>query len=142
MRFLIGLLLLVNWSAPVFGKTKPFEKIETAKTSRELAEPGRFTIVEFYVDWCETCKAMPDHYKIWRKHKPDTAIKRVPLPRDFDFGSVSKRHGIQMCQVPHFEIFNPDGSLFLKDRCTDGQAFRYIFSTLKQMTASEDQKTQ
>ncbi len=83
-------LLLIHHSA--FAK-KPknfttYESLETQKTSRELAEPGKMTIVEYYVDWCETCKLMPDYYKTWLQHQPDTAIKRVHLPRDFDFASA------------------------------------------------------
>ena len=143
MTFCMSLLLITH---SAFAK-KPkifttYESLETQKTSRELAEPGKMTIVEYYVDWCETCKLMPDYYKIWIQHQPNTAIKRVHLPRDFDFASVSKRHWIQMCGVPHFEIIAADGSEFLKDRCQDNVAFQYIFKFIFAMQAEDQQQSQ
>ncbi len=118
-----------------------YESVDTLKSSRELAEPGKITIVEYYVDWCETCKLMPTYYKTWVQHRPDTAIKRVHMPKDFDFATVSKRHWIQICGVPHFEIIAADGSEFLKDRCQDNVAFQYIFKSLFEMTSEKQQKT-
>lgn len=143
--FFLVILLVVLWlpQLALAKKNKIFttyESSKTPKTSRELAEAGKITIVEYYVDWCETCKLMPSYYKTWAKHLPDTAIKRVHLPKDFDFATVSKRHWIQICGVPHFEIIAADGSEFLKDRCQDNAAFQYIFKSLFEM-AEKDSTT-
>lgn len=143
LRVALCMSLLLMPHIALAKKSKIFttyESAQTLKSSQELAEPGKFTIVEYYVDWCETCKLMPAHYKTWVKHRPDTAIKRVHMPNNFDFTTVSKRHWIQICGVPHFEIIAADGSEFLKDRCQDNVAFQYIFQSLSEMAAKEKQK--
>jgi len=131
-----GILGLLFAATLVYGKSRDFQVYEsqnTPVTAEKLAEPGKFTIIEFYVGWCETCKLMPDYYKTWMKNRPDTAIKRIHMPDDVDFAATSKRHAINICATPHFEIYTPDGKLYLQDQCRNSAAFDYIFRTLAKM---------
>lgn len=127
------LFFLLSFSAHAKKKFETFESKESPYPPQHFIEKGKLTIVEFYVDWCPVCKEMPKYYKTWKKNKPKTAIKRIRLPRDFDFENVNSRHKITLCALPHFFVYDENGMLVSGDQCQNKSAFDYVFSRLRDM---------
>jgi thiol:disulfide interchange protein len=81
-----------------------------ARQSPELSTAltnGRPTLVEFYADWCEACRAMaPAMEAMERRHKGqlDVVLLNVDNPR---WQPQIESYGVN--GIPHLELFDPQG---------------------------------
>ena len=103
-----ALLVAMIWLRGGLHSTAPLEQL--ARQSLELPvalADGRPTIVEFYADWCEACKAMAPamaELEQQQKGRLDVVLLNVDNPRwqpEFDRYDVNG--------IPQLELFNGDG---------------------------------
>jgi len=103
-----ALALLLFW---LRGGTHPEQSLERlARRSPDLAVAlanGRPTLVEFYADWCEACRAMaPVMEAVERQHKEefDVVLLNVDNPR---WQGEIERYGVN--GIPQIELFDAAG---------------------------------
>ncbi len=78
----------------------------TFELKQQLA-PGRFTVIDFWADWCEPCKVLNKDLRRLASEHADIAIRRVEVP-DFD-SPVAKQHLRGVTALPVVWIFDGQG---------------------------------
>jgi len=102
------LALLLLWLRGGLHPEAPLERL--ARQSPDLAVAlanGRPTLVEFYADWCEACRAMaPAMDSLERQHRGqlDVVLLNVDNPR---WQAEVERYEVN--GIPHLELFNSEG---------------------------------
>lgn len=93
------------------GGLHPEAPLETlARRSPDLQQAlgnGRPTLVEFYADWCEACRAMaPAMEEVEQRHRDsiDVVLLNVDNPR---WQSELERYDVN--GIPHLQLFDADG---------------------------------
>jgi len=103
------LALLVAWQRGALAQQAPLEAM--ARRSPELSTAltnGTPTVVEFYADWCESCRAMaPAMEGIERQQRGhlDVVLLNVDNPR---WQPELERYEVN--GIPHLELFDAAGS--------------------------------
>jgi len=88
------------------GDVQVASKGEAFDIKSHLA-PGKYTIFDFYADWCPPCRALDPQLRLLAARRPDVALRRVDI---VDWSSaVVKQHGIT--DLPHMKIYGPSGAL-------------------------------
>lgn len=72
----------------------------------EALQNGRPTLVEFYADWCESCRTMAPSIETMQDQHPeiDLVLLNVDNPA---WEAQIKRFGVN--GIPHLQLFNADG---------------------------------
>ena len=74
---------------------------------------GRPTLVEFYADWCESCRTMASIETMQEQHPEiDLVLLNVDNPA---WEAQIKRFGVN--GIPHLQLFDADGKASAVDRC-------------------------
>jgi thiol:disulfide interchange protein len=102
------LAVLVLWLRGGLKPEAPLEALARRSPDLQVAlADGRPTLVEFYADWCEACRAMaPAIDGIERRHRGDldVVLLNVDNPR---WQPELERHGVN--GIPHLELFDAGG---------------------------------
>ena len=96
----------------------------------DLAEPGLFTIVEFYTEACPACKKLRGHYTQFLPLRSDVAVRRVRLPDRWGSGFVAREYGVNVKGTPHVIIYDPNGELIAADEGMDKGAYKLLYKWL------------
>ncbi|MEB3199505.1 MAG: thioredoxin domain-containing protein [Synechococcaceae cyanobacterium] len=102
------LVLLLWWLRGGLHPAAPLDRL--ARQSPELAtalSDGRATLVEFYADWCEACRAMaPAMERLEQQHRGelDVVLLNVDNPR---WQPQLERYDVD--GIPQLELFDADG---------------------------------
>lgn len=71
---------------------------------------GKYTIFDYYADWCAPCRALDPQLRRLAASRPDVAIRKVDI---IDWTTpVVKQHSIS--SLPYMEIYDPEGNLLAK----------------------------
>ncbi len=80
----------------------------------DLLQKGKVNIVDFYSDYCPPCRKISPRLQELGRKRPDLAILKVDINREgikgIDWSSPLARQ-YELSSVPHFKIYDKDGSL-------------------------------
>ena len=96
-----------------------------------LAVPGKITVVDFYVDWCSTCKKLKRHYQQLIEVRPDVAIRRVKMKENWDQKWAKREFGLDIRGTPHVIIFAQDGSILAADGDSQRQGYELLYQWMR-----------
>ncbi|MEB3234704.1 MAG: thioredoxin domain-containing protein [Cyanobacteriota bacterium] len=103
------LLVALIWLRGGLHPAAPLEAMARQSLDLPVAlSDGRPTIVEFYADWCEACRAMaPAMAQLERQHKDnlDVVLLNVDNPR---WQPELDRYAVN--GIPQLELFDSDGT--------------------------------
>src|SRR5262245_30196897 len=74
---------------------------------KEHLAPGKYTIVDFYADWCPPCRALDPQLRKLASQRSDVAVRKVDIV-DWD-SAVVKQFGVTA--LPHMQVYDPNGTL-------------------------------
>jgi len=75
--------------------------------SKAFLAPGKYTIFDFYADWCPPCRALDPKLRRLAADRDDVALRKVDI---IDWSSaVVKQYGVT--DLPHMQIYDPNGVL-------------------------------
>ncbi|HEU5079164.1 MAG TPA: thioredoxin family protein [Opitutaceae bacterium] len=98
-------------------------------TISELAVPGKYTVFDFYSDYCPPCRALKPELERIHAQRDDVALVVVdinrPNVRGIDWKSpVAKQYNLH--SIPHLVIYDPSGKVLAEDKDHQPDARQYI----------------
>ena len=95
-------------------------------TEQELIVPGKFTIVDFYADWCGPCKAIEPYLKDLAKDQR-IAVRKVDI---VNWNSpVAQQWNLR--SIPNMRVYDPDGRMLGEPTSNLNQIIAYINQSLQ-----------
>ncbi len=74
---------------------------------KEHLAAGKYTIFDYYADWCPPCRALDPQLRRLAADRPDVALRKVDI---VDWTTdVVKQHSITA--LPYLEVYDPEGRL-------------------------------
>jgi thiol:disulfide interchange protein DsbD len=123
--FGVLLLAVAAWIvSPVFLSAKsetPFARINNnAELDAKLASPGKPVMLDFYADWCVSCKEM-EHFTFSDPQVKPELAKMLLLQVDVTANSAEHK-----ALLKRFSLFGPPGIIFFDAQGREVKALRVI----------------
>lgn len=104
------------------GDVKVASKGDAFSIDEQLA-PGKYTIFDFYADWCPPCRALDPQLRRLASKRSDVAVRKVDIV-DWE-SAVVRQYGVTA--LPHMKIYDPKGVLIGEGE----DAYRVLEEVLK-----------
>jgi thiol-disulfide isomerase/thioredoxin len=73
----------------------------------DLRVPGKYTVFDFYADWCGPCKGVDMQLRELLARRTDVAVRRLDV---VSFESpLARELGYRLKALPYVVVFTPDG---------------------------------
>jgi len=114
---LVGVGVVLGYGAFVTTRTSGEESLPPgdvkiaskgdAFSIHDALVPGKYTIFDFYADWCAPCRALDPELRRLASKRPDIAVRKVDIV-DWE-SAVVRQYGVTA--LPHMKIYDPKGTL-------------------------------
>lgn len=91
------------------GDVTVASKGEAFDLQQHLAD-GKYTIFDYYADWCPPCRAIDPQLRRLAADREDVALRKVDII-DWTTEVVKQR---SITSLPYLELYDPDGQLVAK----------------------------
>lgn len=82
---------------------------ERVEISRNLA-PGKYTIVDFYADWCVNCAEIAPVLAEYTRNHAEIALRKINIV-NWDTPVVSQ---YELTYLPYLQMYGPSGALLVE----------------------------
>jgi thiol-disulfide isomerase/thioredoxin len=103
------------------GDVRYASKGEAFDVKEHLAA-GKYTIFDFYADWCAPCRALDPQLRRLASRRPDVAVRKVDIV-DWESAVVKQ---FRVTSLPHMQVYDPNGALLAEGE----DAYRVIADVL------------
>jgi thiol-disulfide isomerase/thioredoxin len=87
---------------------------------RDYLVPGKYTLFDYYADWCPPCRELSPQLVELARRRPDLAVRKIDI---VDWSHpVAAQQGVQ--DLPFLRLFGPDGAMIREGEATYGDLQR------------------
>lgn len=79
-----------------------------AINEREQLVPGKYTVFEFYADWCGSCDRWGPKFEAAIRKRSDMVLRRI----DINSAESDVAHQYKLEAIPELIIFDPQGNVY------------------------------
>jgi thiol-disulfide isomerase/thioredoxin len=81
---------------------------------RDYLVPGKYTLFDYYADWCPPCRELSPQLVELARRRPDLAVRKIDI---VDWSHpVAAQQGVQ--DLPFLRLFGPDGAMIREGEAT------------------------
>ena len=81
---------------------------------RDHLAPGKYTLFDYYADWCPPCRELSPRLEDLARHRKDLAIRKIDI---VDWSHpVADQQGVH--DLPYLRLYGPDGGLIREGDAT------------------------
>ena len=74
---------------------------------REHLVPGKYTLFDYYADWCPPCREIAPRVEAMARRHPNLAVRKIDI---VDWSHpVAEQQGVH--DLPYLRLFDPEGRL-------------------------------
>jgi len=81
---------------------------------RDHLVPGKYTLFDYYADWCPPCREMAPRLEELARRNPNLAIRKIDIV-DWNH-PVAEQQDVH--DLPYLRLYDPEGRLLLEGEAT------------------------
>ena len=87
---------------------------------RDHLVPGKYTLFDYYADWCPPCREIAPRVEEMARRHPDLAVRKIDI---VDWSRpVAEQQGVH--DLPYLRLYDPEGRLIREGDATYGDLDR------------------
>ncbi len=85
------------------------------------------TVIEFYADYCSSCRELNNYLRNFVKLRPDVAVRQIKLSNEWNTSVAWENYKLNIRSIPHVLIYGHDGKLIVQDNGNKKDGYDFIY---------------